>query len=275
MTTTQTEQEDLRQAKKRLSPGAAVVYETIRCEGEDELERSSAGLSWSGLAAGLSMGFSFLAETLLHARLPDAPWRPLVAEFGYSVGFLIVILGRQQLFTENTLTPILELLNRKDGKTLKNVARLWCIVLAANIVGGFIFAWVLASTNVVDAEMKEALTTVGHHAINGYFWTTILRGIFAGWLIALMVWLLPFAETARVGVIIIITYLVGIAEFPHIIAGSIEVLYLVVLGEVTMWEFLSTFFVPTLLGNTIGGVTLVAAVNYAQVASDRAAEYDA
>lgn len=252
------------------------MYETIRHEGEDELERSSAGLSWSGLAAGLSMGFSFLAEALIHARLPDAIWRPLIAEFGYSVGFLIVILGRQQLFTENTLTPILELLNRWDHKTLKNVGRLWGIVLAANLLGGFIFAWVLGSTNVVDGEMQQALTEVGYQALAGGFWTTLLRGIFAGWLIALMVWLLPFAETARVGVIIIITYLIGIGEFPHIIAGSIEVLYLVVIGEATWSQFITTFFLPTLLGNTIGGVTLVAAINYAQVASDQPTDrYDA
>ena len=110
----------------------------------------------------------------------------------------------------------------------------------------------------------------------GGFWTTLLRGIFAGWLIALMVWLLPFAETARVGVIIIITYLIGIGEFPHIIAGSIEVLYLVVIGEATWSQFITTFFLPTLLGNTIGGVTLVAAINYAQVASDQPTDrYDA
>ena len=276
MATIKTDQKDRREAQKRSAPRAAAVYETIRHECEDELERSSAGLSWSGLAAGLSMGFSFLAEALIHARLPDAIWRPLIAEFGYSVGFLIVILGRQQLFTENTLTPILELLNRWDHKTLKNVGRLWGIVLAANLLGGFIFAWVLGSTNVVDGEMQQALTEVGYQALAGGFWTTLLRGIFAGWLIALMVWLLPFAETARVGVIIIITYLIGIGEFPHIIAGSIEVLYLVVIGEATWSQFITTFFLPTLLGNTIGGVTLVAAINYAQVASDQPTDrYDA
>lgn len=268
MATVETQQQARREAKKRLAPGAATVFETIRYEGEEELERSSLGLSWSGLAAGLSMGFSFLAETLLHAKLPDATWRPLIAEFGYSVGFLIVILGRQQLFTENTLTPILELLNRWDFKTLKNVARLWAIVLIANLLGGVIFAWVLANTNAVDADIKQELVVVGEHAINGYFWTTIVRGVFAGWLIALMVWLLPFAETARVGVIIIITYLVGIGGFPHIIAGSIEVLYLVFMNETTWGQFFTLFFIPTLIGNTLGGVTLVAAINYAQVASD-------
>src|SRR3954462_5359193 len=113
------------QAEERSAPGGAVVYKAILKEGDDELERPSSALFWSGLAAGLSMGFSMIAEGLLHAYLPDAPWRPLVAKFGYRVGFLIVILGRQQLFTENTLTPILPLLQRKAGATIANVSRLW------------------------------------------------------------------------------------------------------------------------------------------------------
>src|SRR3954453_15635744 len=93
------------EAHERASPGGEVVYKAIMREGEDELDRPSSALFWSGLAAGLSMGFSLIAEGLLRAHLPDAPWRPTVAKFGYSLGFLIVVLGRQQLFTENTLTP--------------------------------------------------------------------------------------------------------------------------------------------------------------------------
>src|SRR5215207_8851999 len=104
-----------REAEERSAPSGKVVYKAILKEGEGELARSSSALFWSGLAAGLSMGLSMIAEGLLHAHLPDAPWRPLVAKFGYSVGFLIVILGRQQLFTENTLTPVLPLLRRKDS----------------------------------------------------------------------------------------------------------------------------------------------------------------
>src|SRR5215213_8583656 len=81
-------------AQRLSAPGGKVVYKAILKEGEEELARSSSALFWSGLAAGLSMGFSMIAEGLLHAYLPDTYWRPLVAKFGYSAGFLIVILGR-------------------------------------------------------------------------------------------------------------------------------------------------------------------------------------
>src|SRR5687767_7977447 len=109
------------EATQRSAPSGKIVYKAILREAEDELERPSSALFWSGLAAGLSMGFSLIAEALLHANLPDTGWRPLVAKLGYSVGFLVVILGRQQLFTENTLTPVLPLLKNKDAKTLGNM----------------------------------------------------------------------------------------------------------------------------------------------------------
>jgi formate/nitrite transporter FocA (FNT family) len=109
---------------ERTSPPGKVVYEAIYREGEHELERCSRALAWSGLAAGLSMGFSFLMEGLLRDYLPTGRWQPLVAKFGYSIGFIIVILGRQQLFTKNTLTVVLPLLKRKTFSLLKNVSRL-------------------------------------------------------------------------------------------------------------------------------------------------------
>src|SRR3954447_21655627 len=145
------------EAEERSSPSGKVVYKAILKEGEEELARPSSALFWSGLAAGLSMGFSMIAEGLLHAHLPDAPWRPLIAKFGYSVGFLIVILGRQQLFTENTLTVVLPLLRRRDTLIAANVTRLWATVLAANLAGALIFAVAAARTDIFTAETRDAM----------------------------------------------------------------------------------------------------------------------
>jgi formate/nitrite transporter FocA (FNT family) len=141
---------------------------------------------------------------------------------------------------------------------LGKVARLWAVVLLTNLVGAFIFAWLAATTNAFPPEVREEFARIGRAAAAPDFTTLILRGILAGWLIALMVWLLPFAEAARVWVIIIVAYVVALAELPHIIAGSVETLFLVVNGSLPIWNWVSLFFVPTLLGNVIGGVTLVA-----------------
>jgi len=249
---------------QRSSPTGAIVYHAVKKEGEDELDRSTSSLGWSGLAAGLSMGFSFVAEALLRSSLPDAPWRPLLSKFGYSVGFLIVVLGRQQLFTENTLTVILPLLRRRDSVTLRNVLRLWAVVLSANLVGTAIFAFVAARTTAFEPSVRDAFFALGREAMAASVPTTLLRGIYAGWLIALMVWLLPFAESARVAVIIIITYLVGLGSLSHVIAGSVETLYLVAAGDQSLLQYIGGYLVPSLVGNVIGGVSLVAAIAHAQ-----------
>src|SRR3712207_4696945 len=184
------------------------------------------------------MGFSFIAEGLLRHRIPDAPWRPLVTKFGYSIGFVLVVLGRQQLYTENTLTPILPLLHKKDLGTLGQVLRLWTVVLLANLVGAAAIAWVLGNTEAFKPEVRHTFQEIALETANVTFGLALLRGIFAGWLIAFMVWLLPFAESARVAVIVGITWLVGIGEFTHIVAGSVDMLFLVWTGMMPLSHYL-------------------------------------
>ncbi|MGH9946455.1 MAG: formate/nitrite transporter family protein [Pyrinomonadaceae bacterium] len=263
--------EEERQTKERGTPRAAVVYETVREEGEHELSRTVSALAWSGLAAGLSMGFSLVAEGLLQTHLPDAAWRPLISNFGYSAGFLIVILGRQQLFTENTLTVILPLLKKKDGETLFKVGRLWSVVFAANILGAFLLAFVVSSTDIFSTEVKQTFGEIGLEATQGSWITIFLRAIFAGWLIALMVWLLPAAESAKVWIIIIMTYLVALGGYAHIIVGSVEVFFVVLNGSFGWPQYLFDWMLPTLLGNIVGGVSLVAVLGHAQVVNEKKA----
>jgi formate-nitrite transporter family protein len=145
--------QERKQVGERSSPRTEVVYEAIREEGENELSRSSATLAYDGLTAGLSMGFSLVAEALLRSHLPDTIWRPVVTKLGYSVGFLIIVLGRQQLFTENTLTVILPLLRHFTARNIKRVLRLWVVVLVANLIGSLLFAWVIGHTELFKPEV--------------------------------------------------------------------------------------------------------------------------
>jgi formate/nitrite transporter FocA (FNT family) len=207
-------------------------------------------------------------QGLLQARLPDASWRDLVSSFGYTLGFLVVVVGRQQLFTENTLTPILPLLKNRDANTLWRVARLWGLVLVANIGATWAVAAVLAHTSIFDPATKAAFAEISGHSIASSFWVTVGKGIFAGWLIALMVWLLPGSEGARPWIIIIVTYVVGLGHLAHIVAGSVDAFYLVETDAASLADYLTRFFLPTLLGNLFGGVALVAVLNYGQVAAE-------
>ena len=266
----QLSEDEEQEVRKRSSLRAAVVFETVRREGETEASRPALALAFSGLAAGLSMGASLVGTGILRAYLPDAPWRTLVENLGYTLGFLIVILGRQQLFTENTLTAILPVLDDPDKpKKLAQMLRLWGVVLVTNLIGAAIFAEVVAKTAMFEPHVKAVFLQIGLQALHPTFGEIVWRGILAGWLIALVVWLLPAANPQRVWIIIIITWLVGAAGLSHIIAGSVEALYAVSAGAWPWTQYVTNFLVPVFIGNCIGGVGLVAILNYGQVVPEQ------
>jgi len=260
------------EAAQRTSVKANVVHEAIRLDGDIELDRSFSALASSGLAAGLSMGFSFIAEALLRSHLPDAPWRPLVAKFGYSFGFLIVIIGRQQLFTENTLTAVIPVLTRRTWSSFYRMLRLWLIVLIANMVGAHIVAWVLGNTSAFSPHIQDTFAKIARETIAVTPSQAILRGIFAGWLIATLVWMKAAIDSGQIPLIVIMTYFVALGSFTHIIAGSIEALFLVTTGVIPWTAFAMGYMLPTLLGNCLGGVSLVAVLNHAQVVAGEPAK---
>jgi formate/nitrite transporter FocA (FNT family) len=249
----------------RVRLRAAIIYEIVRAEGVRELARPTASLFWSGFAAGVSIAFSLVAEGVLHAYLPDAAWRHLVASFGYTVGFLIVVLGRQQLFTENTITAVLPVMATPELGELRRMLRLWGLVLASNLVGTAVIGGLLAGAPLVDPAVHAGMLAVARDFFTlgavDMFW----RGIVAGWLIATMVWLLPAAESAAIWVVLLITWLIAIAGLSHIIAGAVEAAFLLFLGEIGAGAALFTFLLPTLAGNIIGGSALFALLSYAQV----------
>ncbi len=260
------------EAEDRTSVSAVVVHEAVRLDGDEELNRSPSALAWSGLAAGMSMGFSFVAQSLLHTYLPDVRWRPLITALGYPLGFLLVIVGRQQLFTENTLTAIIPLLARRNWETFFKVVRIWTIVLISNLVGAHLFAWVIGNTPMFSREVQDSMMKLATHAMSVSFGTAILRGIFAGWLIAMVVWMLAAIDTGRIAVIVIVTYVVGLANLTHIVAGAVEVLFLAMVGARPWGDIAVGYLIPTLLGNIIGGVSLTAAINHAQVVAGQTAQ---
>ncbi len=260
------------QAARHTAPHALVIHEVVRDEGEQELKRSSASLAWSGLAAGLSMGFSFLTLAFFRAGLPDTPWRILVESPGYCVGFVITILGRQQLFTESTLTAVLPLMVKRDLKTLGTVLRLWAIVLVTNLIGTILIAALISREGLFREPVRQAMEQISQDIVTGPDGPKFVKAILAGWLIAMMVWLLPSARSARLLVIMLLTYVVALGQFPHIVAGSAEAAFAVFSGHGSVLDYIVKFLLPTLIGNTLGGVTLVAFLNHAPVAPEMQGE---
>jgi formate/nitrite transporter FocA (FNT family) len=257
--------EEVRSVEELSTPRTPVIYEVVRRLGDEEMERPATSLWWSGLAAGLSISFSLLAQAILMAHLPDAPWRTLVSSFGYCVGFLMVVLGRQQLFTESTITVVLPVLKNLTFANLWRMARLWAIVLAANIAGTLFAALFCAYTPVIPPELRVGMLDISRHLLELGWWDMGFRGISSGFLIAAMVWMIPSAESAKFLVIALMTYLIAIGGFTHVIAGSMEAILLVIAGDWEWWRMIGQFMVPVLIGNMIGGTALFALISYAQV----------
>ncbi|NNJ74534.1 MAG: formate/nitrite transporter family protein [Anderseniella sp.] len=262
------DQAEEQEAREREALRAPVIYEIIRREGEEELSRPAFSLAVSGLAAGIAIGFSVVSEAILHAYLPDAPWRHLVESFGYTVGFLIIIMARLQLFTENTITPVLPVLLNPTGASIMRTARLWGIVLTANMVGCFIFALLLITPGAIPPEVYRGALSISHHMMENDRWEMLIRGVFSGWLIASLVWMMPTAENAKFWVIILITYLIAAGNFTHIVAGSVEAFLLVLVGDLSLLAMATDFFIPVLVGNVVGGTCLFAILSYGQISHE-------
>ncbi|WP_050927956.1 formate/nitrite transporter family protein [Aestuariivita boseongensis] len=246
-----------------LSP--RLIFETIRRNGEEELERPVRALFWSGVAAGVLISFSVLGEAYLRAHLPDAEWRYIVENLGYSLGFLLVILGRMQLFTENTITTVVPVMIHPTSTCIWRTARLWGIVLAANIVGAFIIASFLVHTPVLTDELLSVVNDLSRHATGMPPAEGLMRGIPAGILIAAIVWMLPSALNNEVLLIVIFTWLIALGDFTHIIAGSVEMAILMVQGLLPAGQAVFGFFLPVLIGNVLGGTAVFTMLTYAQI----------
>lgn len=270
----QVESEEKQQGKKieldedRLPSRAMAIHEHIRQDGEKEMERDAMALLWSAIAAGLSMGASLLAKGIFHVQLEGVPGGFLLENLGYTFGFIIVIMARQQLFTENTVTAVLPVM---QNPTLGNVGllmRLWSVVLLGNILGTGMAAWAFEYMPIFDEETRDAFVKIGMDVMKNSPTEMFANAIVSGWLIATMVWMFPAAGAAKIVVIILMTWLIALGDTTHIVVGSVEILYLVFNGTLHWGDFFWPFALPTLAGNICGGTFIFALMSHAQIRND-------
>lgn len=261
--------EEEREVDENQPPRAAVLHETIRIQGDHELERSVAALWWSALAAGLTMGLSLMAMGLFKSRLPDIESSHVIASLGYSAGFLAVILARQQLFTENTLTAVLPVMSKPTLSNLGRLFRLWGVVLFGNLCGTLLVAYVMLNLPIFDSQTDKAFLEIGRKVMENDVIHMFSKGIVSGWMIATMVWMIASMEAAKIWIIVLITYLMALGDFTHIVVGSAEASYLVFAGELSWSDFWMVFAAPTLAGNIIGGSFIFAILSHAQIRSEK------
>ena len=252
--------------RERLALPATAVYAIVKEEGLLELGRPTGSLFFSGVVAGLAMGFSVLSLALFEMYLPaGASWAPLVGSAGYSVGFLIVVLGRQQLFTESTLTGVLPLIATPSWGRLGQLGRVWGTVLAANWVGCLLAAVCFVVLPMVPPAVSAAVVAASQHYLELSAGEAFWRAIGAGFLVAVMVWMIPNAEANKFAIVAGMGWLIALGEFTHVVAGMCEVGVLVLTGDLGWVEGVVGLALPTLAGNVVGGRGVFAMLAWAQV----------
>ncbi|HET7413677.1 MAG TPA: formate/nitrite transporter family protein, partial [Pararhizobium sp.] len=202
---------------------------------------------------------------LLHASLPQAPWSALVTRLGYSFGFLIVIMARLQLFTENTITAVLPICAYPTARNFLAVVRVWGFVVAGNLIGTLIFAAFIRFTSALTPEYLASFAAVSGRILEVDFAHATAGGVVSGFLIACLVWVAPIVLTAEFWMILIVTYIIALGDFSHVVVGSAEAWFLVLNGSASLGRVFGTYVSGAFIGNVIGGAGLFTLLAYTQV----------
>jgi formate-nitrite transporter family protein len=245
-------------------PSAEDIYEQVATNARQELERSTTALALSGFGAGAFMGLSALGTAIGLALLEGSPHARIISRMFYPLGFIVVIIGRSQLFTENTLYPVALVL--KEKRQFWNTMRLWAVVLPTNVLGALAFSMLATQTSAIDPAFVSTMAALGAKSISHPAATIFWSGVIAGWMIALAAWLVSASHsiTGSVMVIWMLTYVVGLGDFAHCIASSCEIMT-TVLSHQAPWSAYFQWFGPAVAGNIFGGVCLVTILEYGQV----------
>ena len=229
-----------------------------------ELNRSITKLALAGIAGGITMGLTGLGVASLRALIGAEGRGELVGYLAYPIGFIAVIIGRAQLFTENTLYPVVLVLDER--RHLARMLRLWAVVFLANVLCAWLFALLTAKTAALPPDILSELVKLGTVASTGTAGHIFWSGVIGGWIIALVAWTVTASHwtIGQLAVIYLLTFVVGIGHFAHCIASSCEILTAVEFGSVSPLSYFRWLF-PATFGNICGGVFIVSLLNYGQV----------
>ncbi|GLK44932.1 MULTISPECIES: formate/nitrite transporter family protein [Novosphingobium] len=263
---------EVQEVEERRAGSSKIVHEVVRLQGEEELRRPALALILSGIAAGLAIALSLLCELFLRSHLPDTDWAPLVYFLGYPIGYLIVVMGRLQLFTESTVTAVLPVATSPSLHSFRRLARLWACVLVGNLVGVTLVSALMAGEIIITHEQRMvALDILGKLELQ--HWTrTLTLGIPAGFIMAAIAWVLPNARGSEFWVIFALTYVIALGGFAHVVTGSSQASFLWLSGSIGFGEAWIEFTLPALAGNIIGGTGLFAVLAHGQMRSDLGAD---
>lgn len=240
------------------------IFEESADLARNELSRPARALGFSGVAGGITMGLTGMAVAIAHATLGRSAPMDFIAYLFYPIGFISVIIGRAQLFTENTLYPVVLVLS--EHKHVLKTLRLWAIVFFSNVLGALVFALLAVRTGALRPEFARELMALGTESADATVSRIFWSGVVGGWLIALVAWMVTASHwtIGQIAVVWLLTFVVGLGHFAHCIATSGEILAAVVGGPLPAYSYLR-WIAPATAGNIVGGVVIVSLLNWGQV----------
>src|SRR6056297_80265 len=244
------------------------IFQRIVVAADDEITARPRKLVAGGLAAGFAITVTFLLFASLTASTGGDP---VGSALLYPLGFIFIILGDYELYTENTLPPVTLVLERIAS--LPTLGRIWALVLLGHFAGGALGAIALSATGVLSSASASAAAGCAEEAIETAWWTLFMKAMVAGLIVAGVVWVDYSLRDgiARIAMVYLAFFAIPIGNLYHVVVSWTEMLYLVFEGELALAVGVWEFVVPVLLGNSIGGVLLVTVVNYFQTTERRVA----
>ncbi|MGD1842119.1 MAG: formate/nitrite transporter family protein [Thermonemataceae bacterium] len=238
-----------------------------------EHKRPTLGLFLSAFSAGLEISFSFFLIAIVHYLFVDQMNEDslkMAMAFCYPIGFVLVIIGRSELFTEHTTLAVLPVF--EGLASIWSLLVLWTTIFFGNVLGGYVFSFLLIEIGKdLGITDKESIETLAKHVIDYPTYVMLFSGVMAGWLMGLLAWLITAAnETiSRIVIIILITTLIGIGGLHHSIVGSTEVFSGMLVSDKITWKDYLNFQWAVTLGNIIGGVFFVSLIKYGHTKNAR------
>lgn len=271
------QEERVEEQPKPLGREAPEIIRDAGLIGHERLTRPLGEMAITGFIGGMSVSFGAVALAWAAASVGEGTMGSgashLAGALAFPVGFVILLVGKSELFTEDFFLPVTGVIEREDS--VGSLARLWAVTLAANLLGVLVFSLLISRGEALADAPSEVLIELSEAKVGWDLSTAFVKALFAGWLMTLLTWLLIAAHgfTSRLIIIWIIGSLIVLGEFNHVIISAAEVWIAILVGaDIGVLDWLRDNFLPALFGNVVGGVVFVTMLYYIQALTQTQSE---
>lgn len=256
-------------AEEHLGSESPKIVEDASKLGEKRLVRPPVGHAITSFAGGMSISFGAVAMASGAAAVGGSLAAPslghLIGALLFPIGFVILLIGKTELFTENFLIPVVAVIKRRGSMT--QLGKLWGIALAFNLLGALVFGFLISRGHVLAPQIADEMIALAEKKASYDLQTGFVKAIFAGWLMTTLTWLLIASKGlgVQLALIWIIASTIVLGQFNHVVISASEIFMAMYLGaDITLGAWLTSAFLPALAGNLVGGLVFVTLIHYMQ-----------